>query len=207
MAPSSPIDRSPLFLFAHGAGASSSSSWMMGWKKRLGALGEIVAFDYPYMREGRRTPDPLPKLIAAHRQALAQAAAGHQGALVLAGKSMGARVGCHVSLEESAVRALVCFGYPLKGAGKHASIRDEVLLALRVPILFLQGSRDPLCPLDLLEGVRARMQAPSSLYVVPGGDHSLSLSASARKASGQTQADYDAGVLAAIRDFLDRAVR
>jgi predicted alpha/beta-hydrolase family hydrolase len=195
-----------LFLFAHGAGASSQSSWMKAWHERLSALGSVVSFDYPYMREGRRTPDRLPHLVTAHRQALGTAAAGHEGPVVLAGKSMGSRVGCHVALEEPSVRGLVCFGYPLKGAGKRQALRDEVLLELRVPILFLQGSRDPLCPLDQLEGVRAKMRARSSLHVVEGGDHSLSVSAAARKASGQTQADSDARVLAAVAEFVKTAL-
>lgn len=206
MTASAPNDGHWVFLFAHGAGASSSSAWMLGWQKRISTLGPVTAFDYPYMRDGRRTPDPLPKLVTAHREALTTTAVGHPGARVLAGKSMGSRVGCHVALQEPSVRALVCFGYPLQGAGKRRAIRDEVLLELRVPILFLQGSRDPLCPLDRLDDVRTRMQAPSSLYVVEGGDHSLSVSASARKASGETQADSDARVLAAIAEFVKTAL-
>lgn len=192
-----------LIVFAPGAGAPSTSAWMKAWQKRLSELGSVVPFDYPYMREGRRAPDPLPRLIAAHRAAAASAVSEHGGDLVLAGKSMGSRVGCHASLEEPGVRALVCFGYPLQGAGKKRSIRDEVLLRLRTPILFVQGTRDPLCPLELLESVRAKMQAPTSLHVVTGGDHSLVVSAGARKAAGETQADSDARVLAAVRSFLE----
>jgi predicted alpha/beta-hydrolase family hydrolase len=191
-----------LVLFAPGAGAPSTSAWMKGWQKRLASLGTTVPFDYPYMREGRKAPDPLPKLIAAHREAALKARVAHAGNLVFAGKSMGSRVGCHASLEEPDVRALVCFGYPLKGAGKNQPIRDEVLLNLRTPILFVQGSRDPLCPLDLLESVRGKMRAPSKLLVVDGGDHSLKASAAALKAAGQTQDDWDSRVLGAVRDFL-----
>jgi uncharacterized protein len=180
---------------------------MKAWQKRLSELGTTVPFDYPYMREGRKAPDPLPKLIAAHREAAAKAVATHGGDLVFAGKSMGSRVGCHASLEEPSVRALVCFGYPLKGAGKKQAIRDEVLLRLRTPILFVSGTRDPLCSLELLESVRARMQAPSFLHVVTGGDHSLTVSAGALKAAGETQADSDARVLAAVREFLSGLLR
>jgi len=81
------------------------------------------------------------------------------------------------------------------------ALRDEVLLALRVPILFVQGSRDSLCPLDKLAEVRARMTAPSTLLVVEGGNHSLEVSAAQRKATGDTQAASDARVLEAIRAF------
>jgi len=82
-------------------------------------------------------------------------------------------------------------------------MRDEVLVALRTPILFVQGSRDSLCPLDKLAAVRARMTAPSTLLVVEGGDHSLAVSAAQRKASGTTQADADTRVLDAIKTFVE----
>jgi predicted alpha/beta-hydrolase family hydrolase len=120
---------------------------------------------------------------------------------------MGSRVGCHLSIEEPSVRALICFGYPLKAPGKEAKVRDEVLLALRVPILFLQGTRDALCPVNLLEAVRAKMKAPSTLHLVEGGDHSLNVSATALRAAGEKQSDSDARVLAAIEAFVQTTLR
>lgn len=163
---------STLFLLAPGAGAGSDSAWMRGWRDRLATLGAVETLDYPYRLAGRKAPDKLPVLVAAHRQALAAARAAHPdaGAVVLVGKSMGGRVGCHVALEE-AVDVVVCLGYPLRG--QSGALRDEVLLALRLPILFVQGTRDPLCPLDALEAVRTRMVAPSRLLIVEGGNHSL----------------------------------
>jgi uncharacterized protein len=194
-----PLTR-PSFLFAPGAGAPSSSDWMRAWRERLSSVGAVRTFDYPYMRAPRRrSPDRLPLLIAAHRSELAELRARAAGPVFLIGKSMGGRIGCPVALEEQ-VAGLVCLGYPLKSASSGA-LRDEVLLALRAPILFVQGTRDPLCPLELLAEVRARMTAPSTLLVVDGGDHSLAVSAAARKARGETQADSDARVLEAIRDF------
>jgi len=195
--------RRPSFVFAHGAGAPSSSAWMRAWRRRLGTLGEVVAFDYPYMRAGRKAPDRLPVLIDAHRAVLAKAQARAKGPVFLIGKSMGGRVGCHLALEES-VAGVICLGYPLQ-SGATGAMRDEVLLALRTPILFVQGSRDALCPLDKLAAVRARMTAPSTLLVVEGGNHSLEVSAAERKATGTTQADSDARVLAAIRAFVESA--
>ncbi|HEV3410210.1 MAG TPA: alpha/beta fold hydrolase, partial [Chthoniobacterales bacterium] len=88
----------PLFLFAPGAGAPSSSAWMRRWVGRLETLGRVATFDYDYMRAGSRRPDPLPRLIAAHRAALAEARREGDGPVALIGKSMGGRVGCHVSL-------------------------------------------------------------------------------------------------------------
>jgi predicted alpha/beta-hydrolase family hydrolase len=193
----------PSFVFAHGAGAPSSSPWMRAWRRRIGALGDVVAFDYPYMRAGRKAPDRLPALIEAHRAVLAKVRARAKGPVFLIGKSMGGRIGCHVALEES-VGGVVCLGYPLQ-SGATGAMRDEVLLALRTPILFVQGSRDPLCPLDKLATVRSRMTAPSTLLVVQGGNHSLEVSAAERKATGTTQADSDERVLTAIRAFVEAA--
>ena len=190
----------PLILFAPGAGAPSSSAWMKGWAARLAELGEVVPFDYPYARQGRRTPDRLPVLVAAHRTALERARRDRGGVrVILAGKSMGSRVGCHVSLE-CPVDALVCLGYPLRGRG--GALRDEVLLALATPVLFAQGTRDPLCPLEELEAVRAHMRAPSSLHPVQDGDHGLVVGRRRLKARRMTQEDVDRGTLQAIRGFL-----
>ncbi len=189
----------PLILFAPGAGAPSGSAWMKGWAARLAELGRVVPFDYPYAVEGRRTPDRLPVLVAAHRAALEGARRGARGPVVLAGKSMGSRVGCHLSLEEP-VDALVCLGYPLRGRG--GALRDQVLLALTTPVLFAQGTRDPLCPLDELEAVRARMRAPSTLHRVEDGDHGLLVAKRTLGARGLTQEEVDRGTLEAIRGFL-----
>src|SRR5947207_6650210 len=157
----------PLLLFAPGAGAPSSHPWMRAWAERLMAIGNVRTFDYDYLREGRRRPDLPAILIAAHRQALRNLRKDETQPVILIGKSMGGRIGCHVALEES-VAGLVCLGYPLCGASSGA-LRDQVLLALQTPILFVRGTRDPRCPLELLGEVRARRTAPSSLLIVDGG--------------------------------------
>ena len=114
----------------------------------------------------------------------------HRGPVVLIGKSMGSRIGCHLSLEQH-VNAVVCLGYPLVGIGKSGKIRDEVLLALTTPILFVQGTRDRLCPLDLLAQVNRRMQAPHAIHLVESGDHSLRATKTWLKAQGESQDDVD----------------
>ena len=190
-----------LMVFAPGAGAPSSHSWMQSWKRRLSSIGEVETFDYDYMREGRKRPDRLPHLIEAHRQALDRAREGHPAAsTILVGKSMGGRIGCHVSLEEK-VDGLVCLGYPLCAMGDRTKVRDEVLRALGTPILFVQGTRDALCPLDLLERVRAEMKAPNFLHVVEGGDHSLRVPKRKLQATGKTQEDVDQRIFEAIAEL------
>lgn len=194
----------PLILFAPGAGAPSSHPWMQDWKKRLSEIGAVETFDYDYMREGRRRPDPLPRLIAAHRIALNRARDRHRPeSMILVGKSMGGRVGCHVSLEEK-VDGLVCLGYPLCAMGDRTKLRNEVLRALTAPILFVQGTRDSLCPLDLLERVRAEMKAPNFLHVVGSGDHSLRVPKRELEKARETQRGIDERILKAIAGFVDQ---
>lgn len=170
---------------------------MEQWARRLGALGEVTRFDYPYMAAGKKRPDRHPVLLEAHRQALAPL-----GSAVLIGKSMGSRIGCHLALEVE-VPAVVCLGYPLVSAS--GKLRDEVLVAQRQPVLFVQGTRDTLCPLDRLEQVRARMGVPTTLYVVETGDHSLRCTKTWLKQNDRTQEQVDQDAVDAIGRWLSGA--
>jgi uncharacterized protein len=184
---------------------------MQSWRRRLSEIGEVETFDYDYMRAGRKRPDPLPQLIAAHRAALrtfmdreSKCVTREEPStprLLLVGKSMGGRIGCHVSLEEK-VDGLVCLGYPLCAMGNRAKLRDEVLRPLTTSILFVQGTRDALCPLDLLECVRGEMNAPNFLHVVEGGDHSLRVPKRQLQTTGETQEDVDQRIFQAITAFV-----
>lgn len=172
---------------------------MQHWKHHLSTIGDVDLLDYPYMQRGQRRPDPLPQLIEAHRKALAEVRRNQP--IILIGKSMGGRIGCHVSLKET-VEGIVCLGYPLCGGGDPTKLRDKVLRELQTPILFVQGTRDPLCPLDLLGKVRAEMTAPTFLHIVEGGDHSLQLSKRQLALTGQTQEEVDRRILEEITNFV-----
>jgi predicted alpha/beta-hydrolase family hydrolase len=116
---------------------------------------------------------------------------------------MGSRIGCHLALEEP-VDAIVCLGYPLVSPGPSKKLRDEVLLATTTPILFVQGTRDSLCPLPQLAKVLERMRAPHELFVVESGDHSLQITKTHARTEGTTQEKVDERVRLQIRAFLDR---
>ena len=190
-----------LLLLAPGAGAPSSSAWMQAQKRRLETLGRVVTFDYPYQREGRKSPDRAPVLLAAHEEALRAASLDGDGPRVLVGKSMGGRMGCHLAVKlEEKPAALVCLGYPL--VGQRGDVRDAVLLELTTPVLFVQGTRDKLCPLDRLATLRPRMRAPNELFVVEGGDHSLVVGKRDLAARGGSQVAEDDAVTRAIAAFL-----
>lgn len=195
----------PVIVFAHGAGAGSRHSWMQGWAARLAHLGVVHGFDYAYMAQDRKRPDPPKVLLATHLEAVRAAEAKAPGApLVLAGKSMGGRIGCHLAVEcanQARVRALVCFGYPLRSAASGAS-RADVLRALQTPVLFVQGTRDPLCPLDELRTLLPSLQTHARLHVVEGADHSLMVAKKTLAAAGQSQADVDDEIERQVASFL-----
>lgn len=201
-----------LIVFAHGAGAPSSHPWMRAWAQHLATCGTVVTFDYPYMQQGRKTPDRQPELVAAHAEAVKHAQQSQQGApLVLAGKSMGSRMGCHLAAEMAAqggnaVQALVCFGYPLRSASSGKS-RADILAKVRAPILFVQGTRDPLCPLAELEPLLPHLPAGSALFVVQDGDHSLLVAKRTLAAQRETQDEVDQRILGRVRDFLTPVVQ
>lgn len=197
--------RTPAFLLAPGAGARSTHPRMRTFAGLLEPLGPVHPFDYPYMNEGRKRPDPLPRLVDVHRAALAALRCEHDGPIILVGKSMGGRVGCHVALVEK-VTAIICLGYPLCGGGDTSRLRDQVLLALSTPTLFVQGTRDKLCPLKLFADVRRRMAAPADLHVVDGGDHSLLVAKRELKARQSTQEQADREIATAMASFIWRVV-
>jgi hypothetical protein len=102
---------------------------------------------------------------------------------------------------------VICLGYPLKGMGARAPLRDQVLLAMQTPVLFVQGTRDALCPLDLLAQVRSQMTAWNQLHVVEGGDHSLTVPKRELARRGVTDAALEQETLAHIQSFCERTCR
>ena len=183
-------ERERLILLAPGAGAPCSSPFMRRLAERLAKLGAVEPFDYPYQIAGRRSPDRREVLVKAHEDALARARAKHPGRLTaLVGKSMGSRMGCHVAVAAAdEPRALVCLGYPLAG---RVPERRGVLLELRTPILFVQGTRDPFGTREEVAGY-ALSPAIEMLWLADG-DHDLR----PRKAvTGLTAADHLATVAA-----------
>ncbi|HEX6133590.1 MAG TPA: alpha/beta family hydrolase [Longimicrobiales bacterium] len=175
-----------LYVFAHGAGAGMRHSFMEAAALALAARDiATLRHEFPYMARGSRRPDPAPKLEAHTRRVVEFAAAAYPKLRIAAGgKSMGGRM---TSRAQSAaplprVEALVFFGFPLHPPGKPSVDRADHLRAVRVPMLFLQGTRDDLADLDLLRSVTDPLGALATLHVVDGADHSFGV----LKRSGRT---------------------
>lgn len=189
------------FLFAPGAGAPSTSSWMSLWSDRLSRFGTVIRFDYPYRLGGRKFPDPKEVLVAHHRSQWEAAVQDHGSAGVLVGKSLGSRVGLVVGATAPALGA-VCFGYPLLSQNGKRERREE-LLGYPGPLLLVQGTRDALCPLPLLEEVLRQRRGPTDLCVVDGGDHSLTMTKTALRERGLTEEAVGEVVTRRLETFLE----
>jgi uncharacterized protein len=161
---------------AHGAGAGLDHPFMIGFTRAMNALGvATLRFNFPYMEAGRRSTDRAPVAVATWRAAFETAAErGAEGEPVWAsGKSFGGRMASMAVAEGMPAAGLVFLGYPLHPPGKPERVRDEHLYGIRVPMLFLQGTRDPFASTDVLEPVLAKLGSRATYHRVEGGGHSF----------------------------------
>lgn len=184
---------------AHGAGAGMTHPFMTGAAAGLAGGGvSVLRFNFLYMEARRRVPDRTPVLLDTWRAATRELARRGAGLpMVMGGKSMGGRMASMLAAEEGAEfpgAALVFFGYPLHPAGATDRLRDAHLAEIRVPMLFIQGTRDALAQADLIDGVVRRLEPLARLHVVPDGDHSFHVRGTKRP---DRDIGYDLGRLAA----------
>lgn len=174
-----PSDARALLLLAHGAGAGPHHAFMEALTERLVAHRlAVLRYAFAYMEQGRRRPDPAPVLQAAVESAAERARnLAAELPLFAGGKSMGGRM-TSLALAEgradsalSKARGLFFVGFPLHPAGRPATRRGEHLGATRLPLLFLQGTRDKLADLELLRPLLAPLGERCTLHVVEGADH------------------------------------
>ena len=189
-------------VLAHGAGAPMHAPLLADVAERLAAHGlAAVRFNFPYAERGARVPDRAPVLEACYRAVLAQVRgdARLSGRLIIGGKSMGGRMASHLAAAGEAVDGLLFLGYPLHPAGKPEHLRAAHLSRIAVPMLFVSGTRDALCRLDLLAGV-LRSLPLAIQHVVEGGDHSFAV----RRRAGRDRAAVLEEITAACVDWLRR---
>jgi predicted alpha/beta-hydrolase family hydrolase len=165
------------FVFAHGAGAGMSHEFMERVATGLGDRGiATLRYQFPYMENGSRRPDPPAIAHAAVRAAVAEAARCCAGlTLIAGGKSFGGRMTsqAQASAPLAGVRGLAFLGFPLHPAGKPSEARAKHLGDVDIPMLFVQGTRDKLAELPLIEPVVKRLGLSASLHQVAEADHAF----------------------------------
>ena len=190
-----------LYVLAHGAGAGMRHAFMESLVPRPSERGvATLRYQFPYMEKGSRRPDARRVLLATVRAAVACGVKLARGLPIVAGgKSMGGRMTSLAASDEAldGVGGIVFLGFPLHAAGKSGTERADHLQDVRVPMLFLQGTRDSLADLESIRTVCKGLGRRARLHVVDGGDHSFHV----LKRSGRTDEEVQdelAGEVAAF---------
>ncbi|MGC1552873.1 MAG: alpha/beta family hydrolase [Bradyrhizobium sp.] len=165
------------FVFALGAGAGMKHSFMEAFANGLGERSiASLRYQFPYVEKGSKRPDPPAVAQATVRAAAAKAAQIFPDlSLIAGGKSFGGRMTSQAQAAAPlpGVRGLAFVGFPLHPAGKPSTDRADHLAKVNIPMLFLQGSRDTLAEVALIEPVVQRLGPRAMLHLVDGADHSF----------------------------------
>jgi predicted alpha/beta-hydrolase family hydrolase len=201
-----PDDARWLLVFAHGAGAGMRHPFMENAAQSL-ARHRVGTFRYqfPYVEQGNRRPDPKPILLATVRSAVEVATRNAPDLMLLAGgKSMGGRMSSQAAADAPlpGVRGLVFFGFPLHPPGTSGTSRADHLSNVDVPMLFLQGTRDTLADLSLLRPVCKKLGTHATLRVVDGADHSFHM----LKSSGRTDSEVLDDLTAEVAGWAEKHI-
>jgi predicted alpha/beta-hydrolase family hydrolase len=167
-----------LLVLAHGAGAGQQHPFMTTVANGFAARGiDVVTFDFPYVRERRKTPDRAPVLEKAFQDVVVAARQWSAAArFFIGGKSMGGRMATHLGAGQLAgLRGIIVFGYPLHPPGKPDQLRVEHLPSITAPVFIVQGERDTFGTPGELRPAVDSMKAAVELQIVPRGDHSLAV--------------------------------
>lgn len=198
-----PVGARVLFVLAHGAGAGMRHPFMESVARVL-ADRRIATFRYqfPFMEKGQRRPDPPAVAEATVRAAVQAASRAAPGLpLIAGGKSFGGRMTSSAVSKEPlpGLKGLVFLGFPLHPPKQPGVKRAEHLSDVPLPMLFLQGTRDPLAELRLLTPVCKRLGERATLHVVESGDHSFKV----LKSSGRSEAEVIEELARAISEWVD----
>jgi uncharacterized protein len=190
------------YVFAHGAGVGMEHAFMAGIAAGLAARGvATLRFQFPYMERGSKRPDSARVAQTTVRAAVQEAARRLPGvALFAGGKSFGGRMTSEAQAQEPlpGVRGLVFLGFPLHPPEEPSIKRAAHLDAVQVPMLFLQGTRDRVAELALVQQVTQRLGARATLHEVAGGDHSFDVLVR----SGRTPEEVRAEVLETMANWM-----
>jgi predicted alpha/beta-hydrolase family hydrolase len=195
-----------VYVFAHGAGAGMAHASMETIASGLADRGiATLRYQFPYMEKASKRPDSPAVAHAAVRAAVREAArCCPKLPLIAGGKSFGGRMTSQAQAIDAlpGVRGLAFLGFPLHPAGKPSSDRAEHLADVKIPMLFLQGTRDALAELSLLEPVVKGLGSRATLQLLDGADHSFHV----LKSSGRNDREVMAEALDAFAAWVEEIV-
>lgn len=182
------------FVCAHGAGGHMSDRSILAVTAALRTRGiDTVRFNFLYRERKQGRPDPMPRLLACYGAVVARVQAElSPGTLILGGRSMGGRAASMLVAKGAACDGLLLLAYPLHPPGRPEQQRVEHLASIAVPVLCINGTRDPFCLPDLMQSALAGLGSNWTMRWEEGGDHSFHV----LKRSGRT----DDGVLNDVAD-------
>jgi predicted alpha/beta-hydrolase family hydrolase len=157
-------------LLAHGAGTNQEHPNMVALREGLAGAGHtVMTFNYPYTERGSKRPDRPEKLVGCH-QAAAEALRNDVKRIFLAGRSMGGRMGTYLAAEGYECEGLILFSYPLHPPGKPEKLRIAHFPDITQPMLFFQGTRDPLARMELFDR-HIRPLPNATVEILDGANH------------------------------------
>ena len=188
-----------VYVFAHGAGGNMSDRSVLAAANTLRSRGiGVVRFNFLYKEKGSGRPDPMPRLIATTSAVVdrVRAELGSPHPLIIGGRSMGGRAASMLAADGYDADGLLLLAYPLHPPGQPEKLRDAHLARIAMPVLCINGTRDPFCTLALMECALTTVIAPWEMHWLDGADHSLHVP----KSSGRN----DAAVLVEVGDVCER---
>lgn len=203
-----PENPTAVLVFAHGAGAPMNHPFMNKTSAYLFDEGiATMRYNFPYTEKKLKRIDPTPVLIETVRSAI-RTAKKYAGNIPLfaGGKSMGGRMTSQAAAAENfpdGVTGIVFFGFPLHPPGKESAGRAEHLFNVKLPMLFLQGTRDKLANPDLLKPVISKIGKKASLHLIDGADHSFHM----LKSSGRQDDEVLKEIAAEVRGWTDSIIK
>ena len=191
---------------AHGAGSDISDPLMEYLHRELTERRFLtLRFNFPFAEAKKRRPDPIQVLRLTYRAAIAAlsrdptAAPAH---LFLAGAGLGGQIAAEIAGSRVRIAGLFLLGYPLHPPGEPEAVKAEGLFRVVSPALFLQGTRDRRCDLDVLRHTLARVGAPTSLHVCQDADHQFKV----LKKSGRTRDEVNEELLGVIDGWIQKVL-
>ena len=171
-------------VLAHGAGAGMDHPFMRFFHMKIAEAGfACLRFNFPYINQKRKVPDPQPVLTSSFQLAIKQMPTDR---VAIGGKSMGGRMASYIASEEKVV-GLFFLGYPLHPPGKPELLRDQHLYAISKPLFFASGTRDPFATHDLLKKTIRKIGNNVTTEFIENGGHSFEVPKSSGKSTNQVQ--------------------